>query len=196
MWAGGKGLCAGIGSQPAGRSLLKGPLGIAGPASPWSWPVSVTPKSCSAHSWPGLSSLKGSSRPHTGLLLATWDAHCCPGRQGSYLVPPVSLSAALTPFLFSPRTARPPRPTTRQRTGPFPAPWLHCPRGRVVHVLACGALLTLDHCWVLGPQCPPPEQPHTLKPAGPCWSPPWDASQLVAWESAGGASLGGPGLCC
>lgn len=47
--------------------------------------------------------------------------------------------------------------------------------------LVCGVALILDQHWVL-----PPEQ---LKPAGPCWAPPWDASQLLVPD----ASLGTPG---
>jgi len=72
MWAGVEGWCW---ISPPGRSLLTGPLSITGPASPWSRPVSVTSKSCSAHSWPGLSPLKGSSKPCVGLILAIWNAH-------------------------------------------------------------------------------------------------------------------------
>lgn len=86
---------------PPGRSLLKDPLGTAGPASPWSWPV-CHPEVLLIHSWPRLSPSKGSSRPHAGIILDTWGAHklkrSSPRRDGSHVVPPASL---LLPSLFS-----------------------------------------------------------------------------------------------
>lgn len=109
-------------------------------------------------------------------LLLSWEGGFLPGASCLALL-------ELSP-LFSPRNARALQRSTRQRTGPFPAPWLHCPGGGALLVLCwlvCGVALILDQHWVL-----PPEQ---LKPAGPCWAPPWDASQLLVPD----ASLGTPG---
>lgn len=109
-------------------------------------------------------------------MLLSWEGGFLPGASCLALL-------ELSP-LFSPRNARALQRSTRQRTGPFPAPWLHCPGGGALLVLCwlvCGVALILDQHWVL-----PPEQ---LKPAGPCWAPPWDASQLLVPD----ASLGTPG---